>query len=119
MMKLLSVCVLYCVFIENELHVYDGFIFPKDKRLSLVSSKDSHGHTLNIFLKAINLSKSCFDVSQTFEHACNIYFHLKNKQYLLSSDERKCKHFCCVDQLNAGLQKVCVSIRYSYTDLCM
>ena len=116
-MKLLSTCFVLCI-IESELHVYDGFIFPKDKRLSLVSSKDSHGHALNIFLKAINLSKSCFDVLQTFEYVCNIYFHLKHKQYLLSSDERKCKHFCCVDQLNTGLQQVCVSILYLYISVC-
>ena len=88
--------------------MYDGFIFPKDKRLNPINSKDSHRCALTIFLKAINLSKSYFDISQTFEHACNIYFHLKHKQYLLSSDEKKCKQFCCIDQLNAGLQQVCM-----------
>ena len=97
--------------VGSKPHVYDGFVFAKEKRLNPMSSKDSHGHALFIFLQAVNLSKSCFDVSQTFKHACNIYFHMKKKQYVLSSDERKCKHFCCIDQLNTGLQQVCTYVK--------
>ena len=108
MMELLTECLFI---IESEphvysSHVYDGFVFPKMKGRNIMSSKDSHGHALYIFLQAVKITESYFGVSQIFEPVCNIYFQIKQKKYLLGSDERKCSDFCCVDELNMGLQQV-------------
>ena len=109
MMELLAKCL--CI-VESESHVYDGFVFPKTKQQNIMSSKDSHGHALYIFLQAVKITESYFDVSQIFEPVCNIYFQLKQKKYLLGSDERKWSDFCCIDELNRGLQQVdsCVCV---------
>ena len=103
--------------VGSELHVYDGFVFPKTKQQNTMSSKDSYGHALYIFLKAVRICESYFNVSQIFEPVCNIYFQLKQKKYLLGSDEKKCRDFCCIDLLNVGLQKVCIIVLYTRTHL--
>ena len=104
--------------IENSFHVYDGLVFPYENwwikmnnyfTYTGIDTKVSHGYALRIFLLAVNLSISEFDISRTLETVWNVYFHLRQKKYLLCADPSKYMYFSCLDQLEKGLHQVCVS----------
>ena len=109
-----------CVFtlllsVERLFHVYDGFVFPHANlwvrinnyfSITGIDTKESHGYALVIFLRTIHLNISGFDITRGYENACKMYFHLKQKKYLSYAAHNRYTNFCCIEQLNRGLNKV-------------
>ena len=107
-------------FTEQLFHVYDGFVFPHDNNWwtkvnsylsnTGISTKESHGYALLIFLKMVNFNMSGFDTARAFEDVINVYFHMRQKKYVHYTVPSRHTNFCCINQLNKGLHKVCTYI---------
>lgn len=100
---------------EKLFHVYDGFVFPHENlwnkinsylSITGISTKESHGYALVMFLRKVPLQISVFDISRTTETVCNVYFQLRQKKYLYYTAPSRQTQFCCTDQLDRGLHKV-------------
>ena len=75
-----------------------------------ISTKESHRYALMLFLETVRLNMSGFNISKTFETICKIYLHLKQKKYVHYADHpKRFTYFSCTDQLNKGLQQVCIN----------
>ena len=103
-------------------HVYDGFIFPSlrwhEKLYSYITkvninTKESHGYALFIYLQnkrlidATDMTIISSTISNLLERTCEIYFQLKEKNYMYSDERKGCLYFNCTEQLHKGLEKVC------------
>ena len=116
-------CIYFC-FPVNAIDVYDGFIFPTERLFSKIanyfvttgiSTKDASEYAMLMHLTTkVEISKDSMtfgsELSAYYENACNIYFHLKQKECMFHQDQSKCITHMNPDYLDKGLQKVSLQV---------
>ena len=84
-----------------------------------MNTKESHRYALLMHLQSKKLIDTTEMIMTTsavtsnlFEIVCKIYFQLKHKSYMHSDIAKGCVYFNCTEQLQNGLEEVCMYIHF-------
>ncbi|XP_065899490.1 E3 ubiquitin-protein ligase rnf213-alpha-like isoform X3 [Dysidea avara] len=113
--------------ISTSYHVYDGFVFPSEKRWDKIyhysnstgiNTKNAWEIALALFLqkhKIVYTETEDFDITGMCETICGIYFHIKQKTFMPFKSEHRPISMSNSEHLDNGVRKWILNI-VSYLD---
>lgn len=108
------------VFLDASYDIYDGFVFPSNKKwdrisyysdIAGVNPKNAWEHALEFFLQKYKIQHNeseDFDIVGMWETIREIYFQMKRKKFI-SFNGKQFISFSDTEQFDRGLRKVCVN----------
>ena len=116
--SLLHTYVFLLSFVGTSYHVYDGFVFPSEKRWDKIyhysnstgiNTKNAWEIALALFLqkhKIVYTETEDFDITGMCETICGIYFHIKQKTFMPFKSEHRPISMSNSEHLDNGVRKV-------------